>query len=136
VNYLTKIVLILFIGIQSCSKPDNSFLLNELLNKEVDTKKVQIIFIFSDYDCITCFYEYSDYSDVNKNTIGLFDSEQPNEFLIKLNKINSNINWKPIKNRNIINLIYKIEKAYKGPYVLEYKNGGFVFTELNNLHQL
>ena len=116
----------------SCNNNSQNVLSN-LLKTEIDSDKVNIVFIVTDMDCMSCINEYSNFTSLNGDTIGLYYSKYPKEFYKKLQKVNSKIQWKKI-NQEIPNAINKIKKGYKGPYVLVKRNNLFQFSSLENLY--
>lgn len=98
----------------SCGK--NS-LENEIMSlvNIVGHEKTLMIFV-ADTDCAPCLEKYINYKNSEDiNIRGFYYSREPKEFLIKLNKVNNNITWSKLDNRDLIDKIKK-RKNVNGPY--------------------
>jgi len=89
---MTFLLFSLLIG---CKKENEICL---FINENVpNSSDFEFIIIISENDCHTCYVDLL-LDDLYKkdNTIGFYISKHPKLFVEKLNKFNSNIQWKPI----------------------------------------
>lgn len=102
----------------SCTKKNNlEEKIIEIIESELSTIKNyennKIIIILTDRNCYNCFYNYENIED--DKYVAFYYSEDP-LFLKKIKKINNKIKWNPIKNKNVLDLLFKFNDSSYGPY--------------------
>jgi len=118
-------ILILFITI-SCKKPKEKLivLLNTEIESQINKKLIDVdLFIASDSDCMSCYYEYLQSKTKNIKTIGVYKSSYPIAFEKRLKKVDSNIDWRSILNEGIINALIEKSNKSHGPFFIKIRSG-------------
>lgn len=105
-----------------CTKKEN---VEDELYKLVKNPRIDnTIIVVSDTDCAPCLLGFVDYKNSKtKNYYGYFISHDETLFKEKLIKVNSNIDWYPLRD---LDLLVKLEKKYNktGPYIIDLKKKG------------
>jgi hypothetical protein len=115
--YFTFIVL--FFG---CKKQETSLfkLIKQETNKNINNID---IFVASDSDCMSCYYEYLKMSTDSVELIGLFDSKYPKEMKERLKKVTPSIEWNEVSKKELIKIMIKEANKDHGPYYIKIRNG-------------
>lgn len=130
----SRILIILIIAITiniSCYKKPPKLL--DLIKTELNIKSshsikdLDIIFAFDD-DCASCYYEFLNLNKRNTELIGIFDSQYPNLFRKKMEKIYIKTKWLKLENKSIVNILRKNSDKKHGPYFLKIRNDKVSFV--------
>lgn len=83
-------------------------------------EKYHTLVLVSDNQCYKCFESFQKLND-HKNTLALFYSKYPEQFKEVLVKVNSRLDWKSLKNSNLINKVSN-ELHLNGPFIFKISN--------------
>ena len=117
----------------SCTKNSLEEKIIDIMESELSSIKNydnnKIIIILSDKNCYSCFYNYENI-EADKY-VAFYYSDNP-LFLKKIKKINNKIKWNPIKNKNVLDLLFKFNNHSFGPYNFIFEKNKIKFINTIN----